>query len=186
MQCQPQRPVWHVDLLITPLQTAHRLPVFLRTRGVFILDTESDFRRRSATKAFRTNNPWLRTSFCLSYETIHQGRKIWGRKIRHAAQGDVLLPRHVALVSGGVDHSCRAGHDERAVVAAADGDLRQNSKAIQFAAWGSPVSVAVTTVCSSVLSTTNLLNGLDVRSARVWRATQKNGRPLAETSNKKT
>ena len=31
-----------------------------RTRGVFILNTESDFRRRSAPKAFRTNNLWLR------------------------------------------------------------------------------------------------------------------------------
>jgi hypothetical protein len=28
---------------------------------VIILDTESDFRRRSALKAVRTNNPWLRS-----------------------------------------------------------------------------------------------------------------------------
>jgi hypothetical protein len=32
----------------------------MRTRGVFILNTGSDFRRRSAPKAFRTNNLWLR------------------------------------------------------------------------------------------------------------------------------
>jgi hypothetical protein len=31
-----------------------------RTRGVFILNMGSDFRRRSAPKAFRTNNLWLR------------------------------------------------------------------------------------------------------------------------------
>jgi hypothetical protein len=32
----------------------------MRTRGVFILNTDSDVRRRSASKAFRTNNLWLR------------------------------------------------------------------------------------------------------------------------------
>jgi hypothetical protein len=35
-------------------------PKSLRTRGVFILYMESDCRRRSAPKAFRTNNSWLR------------------------------------------------------------------------------------------------------------------------------
>ena len=34
---------------------------FLRTRGVLILNTDSDVRQRSVAKAFRTNNLWLRS-----------------------------------------------------------------------------------------------------------------------------
>ena len=43
------------------LRARNRRGRSMRTRGVSILNTRSDFRHRSAPKAFRTNNLWLRS-----------------------------------------------------------------------------------------------------------------------------
>ena len=69
-----------------------RVLVSGRTRGVFILNTGSDFRRQAAPKVFRTNNLWLRSVRSIDQNAFHsvpsarrsERPTSWFRRVRHS------------------------------------------------------------------------------------------------------
>jgi hypothetical protein len=72
-----------------------------RTRGAFVLNTGSDFRRRSAPTTFRTNNHWLRK--------VRTGSPVahgWSRVVYETYWQVVLFDFRLAASRSGNDAGC--------------------------------------------------------------------------------